>query len=92
MSGFSKLLLSRNSVCVYLCVRVLACVYVCLRVYVCVCVCMCVCVRARVCVCKHLMGMALVMKRSEVTLYLPFNSQYKAFNQVYITNKMERFS
>ena len=31
-------------------------------------------------------------KKSKVTLYLPFISQYKAFNQLYITNKMECFS
>ena len=31
-------------------------------------------------------------KKSKVMLYLPFVSQYKAFNQLYITNKMVHFS
>ena len=36
----------------------------------------------------------LLPKKSKVMvmLYLLFISQYKAFNQLYITNKMERFS
>ena len=34
----------------------------------------------------------LLPKNSRVTLYLLFISQYKAFNQLYITNKTERFS
>ena len=30
--------------------------------------------------------------KSKVTLYLLFISQYQAFNQLYITNKTERFN
>ena len=34
----------------------------------------------------------LLPKKSKVMLYLPFISQQKAFNQLKITNKTERFS
>ena len=34
----------------------------------------------------------LLPKKSKVMLYLPFISQYKAFNHLYISNKMKRFS
>ena len=34
----------------------------------------------------------LLPKKSKVTLYFPFILQYKPFNQLYITNKTERFS
>ena len=34
----------------------------------------------------------LLPKKSKVMLYLPFITRYKLFNQLYITNKTERFS
>ena len=34
----------------------------------------------------------LLSKKSKIMLYLPFILQKKAFNQLYITNKMEHFS
>ena len=34
----------------------------------------------------------LLPKKSKVMLYLPFISQYKPFNYLYITDKTERFS
>ena len=40
------------------------------------------------------MGISLVTSivKSKVTQYLPFISQYDAFNQLYITNKTECFN
>ena len=38
------------------------------------------------------LAIAILPKNSKAMLYLLFISQYKVFNQQYITNKTERFS